>query len=91
MENFLLDECLLNKFDLIALVCEEGASKQSIGIKREFGVKKGQDPVDLRTTRSSESQRIEEVRQKIESLTKNLNECQSKVMANDSGSNSGLL
>ena len=80
----------MNKFDLAALVSEEGASKQSIGIKREFGVRKGTETADLRSARSSESHRIEEVRQKVDGLTKNLSDCQKRVMDNDSGNNSSL-
>jgi len=69
-------------------VCEEGASKQSIGIKREFGVKKGPETADLRSARNSESQRIEELRQKIDGMTNNLSACQKRVMQNDTGNNS---
>lgn len=82
LENFLIDECLLNKFDLVVLFVEEEKKKQSVAIRRELGMKEGQQNYsqNLNTQR-----RLENVCERIRDLTENIDSYLQRAQESDHG------
>lgn len=82
LDNFLIDECLLNKFDLVVLFVEEDKKKQSVAIRKELGI--ATDPFLNRS--KTDHERVERVADRIKHLTDNIDELLAQAQESDGGS-----
>lgn len=87
LENFMIDECLLNKFDLVVLFVEEEKKKQTLNLKRELGLKEVTQ--DFRQNNREEN-RIERIAGQINKITENIDELLAMASENDGGTCSNL-
>jgi DNA replicative helicase MCM subunit Mcm2 (Cdc46/Mcm family) len=84
MENFVLDECLLNKFDLVVLFKEEDKNKQTLNFKKELNIPNHNNMKIGRESGQSQDGRYNVVAErKILDCINNFNEIMEDVKRND--------
>ena len=87
MENFLLDECLLNKFDQIILFVEEEKKKETKELKKDFGLleKIGASQYFNVIPGSDQSDRVERLAKGIYEVSQNLERVMKVIQENEAG------
>lgn len=82
LENFLIDECLLNKFDLVVLFVEEEKKKQTQNLKRELGMR---DLEETARYNHREESRVERITAQITRITNHVDQLLNIAAENDGG------